>query len=141
MCPWLRATYFTYAGHLTRTKRDSVSYVSLDQLSDYKATSLEANYQVNARDVMSISHAVYDFALNPDRYALQSGVPVLTSRYAGAPHFVTTNISVSWRRDWGGGFFTVAQLSKAVTDQHDASSNKHLSSEGKALGLRLGYRF
>jgi hypothetical protein len=100
-----------------------------------------SNYQVNARDVMSISHAVYDFALNPDRYALQSGVPVLTSSYAGVPHFVTTNMSMSWRRDWGGGFFTVAQLSKAVTDQHDASSNKHLSSDGKALGLRLGYRF
>jgi hypothetical protein len=137
----LRATYFTYAGHLTRTMRDSVSYVKLDQLSDYKATSLEANYQVNARDVMSISHVVYDFASNPDNYALQSGVPVLISTYVGVPHFVTTNISMSWRRDWGGGFFTVAQFSKAMTDQHDASTNKHLSSDGRALGLRLGYRF
>jgi hypothetical protein len=137
----LRATYFTYAGHLTRTMRDSVSYVKLDQLSDYKATSLEANYQVNARDVMSISHVAYDFTSIPDNYALQSGVPVLISTYVGVPHFVTTNISMSWRRDWGGGFFTVAQFSKAMTDQHDASTNKHLSSDGRALGLRLGYRF
>jgi hypothetical protein len=72
---------------------------------------------------------------------LQSGVPVLISTYVGVPHFVTTNISMSWRRDWGGGFFTVAQFSKAMTDQHDASVNKHLSSDGRALGLRLGYRF
>lgn len=137
----LRATYFTYAGHLTRTKRDSVHYVSLDKLSAYKAKSLEANYQVNARDVMSVARVVYDFTGNPDIYELQLGVPVLISSYQGVPHFVTTNMSVSWRRDWGGGFFTVAQFSKAMTDQHDASLNKHLSSDGKALGLRLGYRF
>ncbi|OYY19676.1 MAG: hypothetical protein B7Y59_00755 [Burkholderiales bacterium 35-55-47] len=137
----LRATYFTYAGHLTRTKRDSVHYVSLDKLSAYKAKSLEANYQVNARDVMSVARVVYDFTGNPDNYELQLGVPVLISSYQGVPHFVTTNMSVSWRRDWGGGFFTVAQFSKAMTDQHDASLNKHLSSDGKALGLRLGYRF
>lgn len=137
----LRATYFTYAGHLTRTMRDSVHYASLDKLSEYKAKSLEANFQVNARDVMSVARAVYDFTGNPDNYELQLGVPVLISSYQGVPHFVTTNISMSWRRDWGGGFFTVAQFSKAMTDQHDASTNKHLSSDGRALGLRLGYRF
>jgi hypothetical protein len=137
----LRATYFTYAGHLTRTMRDSVHYASLDKLSEYKAKSLEANYQVNARDVMSVARVVYDFTGNPDNYELQLGVPVLISSYQGVPHFVTTNISVSWRRDWSGGFFTVAQFSKAMTDQHDASTNKHLSSDGRALGLRLGYRF
>jgi hypothetical protein len=137
----LRMTYFTYSGRLNRAMRDTVSYVSLDQTSDYKAKSLEANYQLNARDVISASHVVYDLNIDPTNYVLQAQVPVLKSTYSGAPYFVTTNLSLSWRRDWGRGVFTVLQVSQAKTDQHDASNNKHLSSDGQALGLRLGYRF
>jgi hypothetical protein len=137
----LRATYFTYAGHLTRNMRDVVNYVKLDELDHYKATSLEANYQINSRDVLSASHVIYDYVIDPTNYKLQSGIPVFISSYSGVPHFVTTNISLSWRRDWGYGVFTVLQMSQANTDQHDASLNKHLSSDGRAYGLRLGYRF
>jgi hypothetical protein len=137
----LRMTYFTYTGHWKQTMRDTVNYVSFDQDSRYKATSLESNYQMNARDVLSAAYVVYDFNANPTEYALQAGSPVLVSTYSGAPHFVTTNASLSWRRDWGAGLFTVLQLSKANTDQRDSSNNKQISSEGQAIGLRLGYRF
>ncbi|PUE32909.1 hypothetical protein B9Z35_05105 [Limnohabitans sp. Jir61] len=137
----LRATYFTYAGHLTRNMRDVVNYVKLDEVQNYKAVSLEANYQINARDVLSASHVIYDLVIDQTNYALQSGTPAFVSSYSGVPHFVTTNISLSWRRDWGYGVFTVLQMSQANTDQHDASLTKHLSSDGRAYGLRLGYRF
>ena len=137
----LRVTHFTYSGYRARTMRDVVHYLKEEQWSQYKATSLETNYQVNARDVLSASHVVYTFNSDTTTYGLQSGASVIVSAYSGTPHFVTRNLSLSWRRDWGQGLFTVLQMSNAKTDQFDASLNQQISSHGQALGLRVGYRF
>jgi hypothetical protein len=137
----LRATYFTYKGDLDRTYRSPTFNLLRQQQSAYKATSLELNYQLNAKDVFALAHVVYDYNLDFSNFDLQSGSTVFQSGYQGSPHFVTTNTSLSWRRDWGKGLFTVLQYSDASVSQTYSFSQKQLSSEGSALGLRLGYRF
>jgi hypothetical protein len=137
----LRATYFTYVGNMARTLQSQAEYLLRDQNSKYKATSLEMNYQLNATHVFGLAHVVYDFNQNYSNFDLQSGTPVFQSGYTGAPHFVTTNTSVSWRHDWRKGLFTVLQYSDARVSQTHSSLQRQLSSNGTALGLRLGYRF
>jgi hypothetical protein len=137
----LRATYFTYVGDMTRTLQSQAQNLLRDQNSKYKATSLEMNYQLNATHVFGLAHVVYDFNQNYSNYDLQSGTPVFQSGYVGAPHFVTTNTSVSWRHDWRKGLFTVLQYSDARVSQTHSVSQRQQSSNGTALGLRLGYRF
>ena len=137
----LRATYFTYVGDMTRTLQSQAQNLLRDQNSKYKATSLEMNYQLNATHVFGLAHVVYDFNQNYSNYDVQSGTPVFQSGYVGAPHFVTTNTSVSWRHDWRKGLFTVLQYSDARVSQTHSVSQRQQSSNGTALGLRLGYRF
>jgi hypothetical protein len=137
----IRATYFTYAGNLIRTKKDASTSFKFYQQNDYKARSLEVNYQQDARNVYSASYVRYIYNSDSQSYDLQPIEPLLLSAYQGAPHFVTINSAVSWRRDWGQGFFTVLQYSDAKLVQSNAIDKVQLSSNGKALGLRLGYRF
>lgn len=137
----LRATYFTYVGDMVRTLESQTQHFLREQRSKYKATSLEMNYQLDANDVFAMAHVVYDYNINYSSFDLQSGTPVFLSGYIGAPHFVTTNTSVSWRHDWSKGLFTVLQYSDAEVAQTHSFYQKQLSSKGTALGLRLGYRF
>lgn len=137
----VRATYFTYAGNMVRTLQNTASSLKFDQQSDYKARSVEINYQADTRNVYSVSHVRYVFNSDSQSYDVLSVTPMLLSANQGAPFFVTLNTSVSWRRDWGDGLFTVLQYSDAKLAQSNSVGDKRLSSEGKALGLRVGYRF
>jgi len=137
----LRGSYFMYQGPLEYLDEDVVTYVSLHDDKRNDATTLEVNYQVNSRDVFAAAYAVYGFQLDQTLYKLNGNTPIVKSASVGPPHFVTKNASISWRRDWGRGVFTVLQLSDAKTNQSDSITGTKVSSNGQAIGLRLGYRF
>jgi hypothetical protein len=137
----LRVTYFTYVGDLSRTYQSQTSHLLRTQQSAYKASSLEMNYQIDANDVFALAHVVYDYNIDFSNFDVLSGSPVFQSGYQNSPHFVTTNTSVSWRHDWGKGLFTVLQYSDAGVSQTYSFAQQKLSSNGNAIGLRLGYRF
>lgn len=137
----LRGSYFMYQGPLEYEDEGAVTYVSLHDDKRNDATTLEVNYQANSRDVFAAAYVVYGFELDQTLYQLNGNTPVVKSISPGNPNFVTKNTSLSWRRDWGCGVFTVLQLSDAKTNQSDSKTATKLSSNGQAIGLRLGYRF
>jgi hypothetical protein len=137
----LRGSYFMYSGDLNYTEYDRVTYLSLHDDKKNSAKTLELNYQASASHVYSLAYAVYNFNIDQNLYKLIGNAAALSSSNSGAPTFVTSNTSISWRRDWGGQFFTVLQLSNAKTTQSDSARGLAASSNGRALGLRLGYRF
>jgi len=109
----------------------------------YRAATLEANYQLNAIDVISAAYSVYDYDLSGRTFKLQGESTVLNSVLDGYPRFTTKNVSLSWRRDWGRGLFSVLQYTRAQVEQSqsDLVTTQKTSSYGTAFGLRLGYRF
>lgn len=137
----LRGSYFMYEGPLEYTDFDLVTYVNLHDDKKNDALTFEVNYQANSRDVFSAAHATFGFYLDQKLYRLNGNTPELKSISFGTPEFVTKNTSLSWRRDWGRGMFTVLQFSDAQTNQSDSKKVLKLSSNGQAIGLRLGYRF
>ena len=137
----VRGSYFTYAGDLYYNEFDRIEYVSLyDQKLDSSKT-VEINFQANSKNIYSIGSTVSSLNIDQYLYQLNGNSVVSKSAYKGAPTYTTTNVAVSWRRDWSGGLFTVLQLSDARVNQSDSSKAIRLSSNGQAIGLRLGYRF
>jgi hypothetical protein len=137
----VRGSYFTYAGDLYYNEFDRIEYVSLyDQKLDSSKT-VEINFQANSKNIYSIGSTVSSLNLDQYLYELNGNSVVSKSANKGAPTYTTTNVAVSWRRDWSGGLFTVLQLSDARVKQSDSSKAIRLSSNGQAIGLRLGYRF
>lgn len=118
----LRSTYFKFSGDVD----------VLDQAgrelgnTNYKVVHLEINYQKDAKNVFAISRG-------SDGYVYDTNFEDL--------NFVTISTSASWRHDWNRGMFTVLQFTHAKVNQTDFISENRHSSAGRALGLRLGYRF
>lgn len=137
----LRGTYFLFDGHMDRAYLGPGYGKTQHDDRVYTATTLELNYQINARDVFALSRSRYDYVIDSQYYKQVQGVTMPGRFAAGNPHFITTSSSMSWRRDWGRGVFTVLQYSVSGTDQTDSNPPMATSSDGHGLGLRLGYRF
>lgn len=137
----VRGSYFTYSGDLYYNEFDRIEYVSLfDEKLDSSKT-VELNFQANSKNIYSIGYSVSSLNIDQYLYELKGNSVVSKSANKGAPIFTTTNTAISWRRDWSGGLFTVLQLSDARVNQSDSSKGVRLSSNGRAIGMRLGYRF
>lgn len=92
-----------------------------------EASVLEMNYQLNSEDLFSLSFLRFPFG--------QSDVYEKTNQ----------NVSASWRREWGGHWFTALQLSRSratVQYNRDFSTVSYLPGTASAwgAGFRLGYR-
>jgi hypothetical protein len=135
----MRGTYFRYLGNELTTTLTNTPFLSEKGISKYNAMTFEANYQANAVDVLSAAYTVYVYDYSGRTYS-QVGNTVTLDGY---PHFRTQNLSMSWRRDWGRGVFSVLQYTRAQVDQRqsDVLTTVHMASNGNAVGLRLGYRF
>lgn len=106
----------------------------------------ELNYQANARDVYSVACSVYELRTDATDYFLS--LPSMSQIEIQRPDQFfsrTNNTSLSWRRDWQKGIFTVLQWSYAEvqssTNLDSRFAAQQAASNGHALGLRLGYRF
>lgn len=139
----LRGTYFTYVGNYVRTITSDTPYVIRNSDTTYRAGTLEANYQLNTIDVVSAAYSAYDYDVSGKTFKFEGESTVLNSVLDGYPRFTTQNVSLSWRRDWGRGLFSVLQFTRAQVDQSqsDVVTTQKTSSTGTAFGLRLGYRF
>lgn len=137
----VRGSYFAYSGDLYYNDYDRIQYVSLYDEKFNSSKTIELNYQANSKNIYSIGYSRYDFNIYQNLYKLNGNSVELTSSMNGVPRFTTTNVAVSWRHDWSGGLFTVLQLSDARVNQSDSKDRVQLSSNGQAVGLRLGYRF
>lgn len=141
----LQGMSFYPAGYVL--KDDTTAEVFYRDFSPKTSSVLEMNYQIGARDVVSFAHSIYD--LDTDTILYRYAIPSFSLQTLSNPgQFVsrTTNTSLSWRRDWQKGLYTVIQWSAA---QFKSSTNLSAfgseptqeSSDGTAVGLRVGYRF
>lgn len=137
----LRGTYFLFEGHMDRAYGGPGQGKTRHDDRVYTANTLELNYQANARDVFGFSTSRYDFVIDSQFFTQVNGTSTPGQYAPGNPHFITTNTSASWRRDWGNGVFTVVQYSTSNTQQTDSNPVAFMSSDGESVGLRLGYRF
>lgn len=137
----LRATWFAFEGDLDRFDLGPGLGRTDHYHRTYTSTTLEVNYQASAQDVFALSRARYDYMNDIQYFKQVNGVNTPTQYVPGKAHFTTTNTSVSWRRDWGRGIFTVLQFSDAHTDQTTNDPVVAMSSGGQGVGLRVGYRF
>jgi hypothetical protein len=137
----VRGSYFAYSGDLYYTEHDRIEYVSLYDKKLDASKTIELNYQANSKNIYSVGYSEYNLNIFQNLYSLNGNSVELTSSKNGAPTFTTRTTAVSWRHDWSGGLFTVIQLSDARVNQSDSKKGVQLSSNGQAIGLRLGYRF
>jgi hypothetical protein len=120
--------------------------VFLRERSPKVSRVVELNYQANARDVYSVAYSVYELRSDTTVYSIS--LPSMSQVEIQRPDQFfsrTDNTSVSWRRDWKKGIFTVLQWSYAEvqssTNLDSRLAAQQAASNGHALGLRLGYRF
>jgi hypothetical protein len=139
----LRTTYFTYDGQYQRRADSSPPFVERRDTREYRAVTYELNHQASARDIWAVSYAIYDFDISGSTFVPINGVSTTQAVLIGAPHFQTRNLSLSWRHDWGTSAFVVIQASQARTQQRSSNGfrTRYAESDGKAMGVRLGYRF
>jgi hypothetical protein len=133
----LRTTQFTYDGTYQR-----ITPARLDRRDhrNYRASTYEVNYQASVRDVMALAYFEYDFDISG--FMLTSQPPHSVQVLDGFPQFKNRTWSVAWRRDWTKHLFTAVQLSHASVRQSETIDDRtrQRSSDGRALGIRLGYR-
>ena len=107
---------------------------------------MELNHQYSARDVISIAYSRY-IAYDQTQLRRLNG-PNESITYYPVKEFLFNNTShsVSWRRDWEKGIFTIFQITNAkVKQRYDVYPGvtpvQHAQSTGSAYGFRLGYSF
>jgi hypothetical protein len=139
----LRTTYFTYDGQYQRRADSSPPFVERRDARDYRAVTYELNHQASARDNWAVSYAIYDFDISGKTFVSINGVSTTQSVLIGAPHFQTRNLSLSWRHDWSTSAFVVIQFSQTRAQQRSSNGFqvRYAESDGKAMGVRMGYRF
>lgn len=133
----LRTTHFTYDGTYQRITPERLN--RRDQ-RDYRASTYEVNYQASAKDILALAYFEYDFDISG--FMLTSQPPHNVQVLDGFPQFKNRNWSVAWRRDWTKHLFTALQLSLATVRQSETidDQTRQRSSDGRAVGIRLGYR-
>jgi hypothetical protein len=133
----LRTTHFTYDGTYQR-----ITPARLDRRDqrDYRASTYEVNYQASARDIMALAYFEYDFDISG--FMLTSQPPHRVQVLDGFPQFKNRTWSLAWRRDWTKHLFTALQFSQAGVHQRETidDRSRQRSSNGRAVGIRLGYR-
>lgn len=125
---------------------DYVAQTTYRDSSPKTSNVLELNYQASARDVFALAYSVYDLATDATNYEYDPITGKTTAAVnPDAFDFRNTNTSISWRRDWKKGVFTVVQWTQAQAQSSyrpgPAAPLALANSNGTALGLRLGYRF
>lgn len=133
-----RTTQFTYDGTYQRLTPERVD--RQDQ-RDYRASTYEINYQASSRDTIAVAYFLYNFDIQG--FMLTSQAPHTRQTLDGYPAFTNQTWSLAWRRDWSKQLFSAVQISDAKVKQRETIDDRtrHRSSQGQALGLRLGYRF
>lgn len=133
----LRTTHFTYGGTYER-----ITPARLDRRDqrDYRAGTYEVNYQASAKDILALAYFEYDFDISG--FMLTSQPPHRVQVLDGYPRFNNRTWSVAWRRDWTKHLFTAVQFSHADVRQSETVDDRtrQRSSDGRAVGFRLGYR-
>lgn len=133
----LRTTQFTYDGTYQR-----ITPARLDRRDhrNYRASTYEVNYQASVRDVMALAYFEYDFDISG--FMLTGQPPHSVQVLDGFPQFKNRTWSVAWRRDWTKHLFTAVQFSHAGVRQSERIDDRtrQRSSDGRAVGIRLGYR-
>jgi hypothetical protein len=133
----LRTTHFNYDGAYER-----ITPARLDRRDqrDYRAGTYEVNYQASAKDILALAYFDYDFDISG--FMLTSQPPHKVQVLDGYPRFNNRTWSVAWRRDWTKHLFTAVQFSQADVRQSETIDDRtrQRSSDGRAVGLRLGYR-
>lgn len=125
---------------------DTAAEVLYRDSAPKESNVVELNFQANAQDVYSLAYSVYDLSTDSIGYTYDPVSRVTTAASnTEAFDFRNTNTSISWRRDWKKGVFTVLQWTSAQAQSASKpGANAPLAtanSNGTAIGLRLGYRF
>ena len=134
----LRGTYSLFKMGNTCISSIGEHFECLDQINDKRTVkTLEMLYQVTPKDT---------FAFAKTKYNIQStltGYPTETSDYGTYDNFFAQShrqSAMAWRRNWNNAVFTTLQYSY-VNQTMGYYGEAPLPSSGKAIGLRLGYRY